>query len=61
MHPVEDLGSQVRRGMHANVGDTYKHHGQSNARGRHRKVAFRDVSVVEQRLFEHLVPVEGRG
>ena len=26
-----------------------------------RKAAFRDVSVVEQGLPEHLVPVEGRG
>ena len=63
MHPLEELGRQGRRGKKevANAGDTCKNHGQPNTRGQDKKVAFRDVSVVEQGLPKHLVPVEGRG
>ena len=61
MHPVEELGRQVRRWMEevANTGDTCKNHGQPSTCCLDRKVAFRDLGIVEQGLPEDLVPVEG--
>ena len=41
------------------TGDTCKNHGQPNTCGRDRTAFFLDVSVVDQGLPEHLVPVEG--